>query len=164
MKYEEFLERVRSKTIEVGDCWEWDGATTQGVPMMWDPVRGMAYYTRRLIAMYRGDYRKAMRYVPGVCDNPKCVNPDHITGRTPSSVAKAAAKKNGTRHSWSANISAGKRKSSKLNQEVVDQIRAAEGTNAAIGREFSLHPSTVGAIRRYEIWRDYSSPFSSLLG
>lgn len=164
MTHEEFLDRVRSKTVEVGDCWEWKGAMREQVPVMWDPDRKSPEYVRRQIGQRRAGFNPKLWYV-SVCGNPLCVNPDHVEGKTRSAVAKKAAKKNGNgkRPDWLAAIAASKRKSSKLTQELVDQIRSSSESGAEIARRLNMHRTTISAVRRYETWRDFNNPFFQLI-
>ena len=60
---------------QVGECLEWQGNLHMGYGRI--TYRGKTYRAHRLVWMLRsGDPDKAM--VLHLCDNPPCVNPDHL--------------------------------------------------------------------------------------
>jgi hypothetical protein len=83
------------------------------------------------------------------CDNPPCVNPDHLfAGTVLDNAADAIAKGR-----YARGESAGK---SKLTAEQVSQIRqryVAGESQSALGRSFSISQSTVGNIVRRDTWK-----------
>ncbi len=81
------------KKIESG-CWEWQGATNkQGYGKCY--FSGKTYMAHRLIWMVA--HKEALepdQYVCHACDNPACVNPDHLyLGDAKTNAKDAAARK-----------------------------------------------------------------------
>ena len=56
-----------------------------------------------------------------------------------------------------------RRKVGKLTPEIVAEIRASDATLKELSEKYGIAKSTVGDIRRFEGWKDYSSPFMGLM-
>ncbi|MCA1824415.1 MAG: HNH endonuclease [Frankia sp.] len=87
------------------------------------------------------------------CDNPGCVNPEHLSEGTHADNMRDCAEKDRansgpgvSRNVGSANPAA------KLDPEKVRAIRAAGGPQTAIAAAFGLRQQTVSDIRRRRIW------------
>lgn len=163
---DEFISRLRLLSEEVGDCWEWRGATQSKstTPMLhWN---GTVISTRRVIAMQRGDDVKG-KVATYRCGNPACVNPEHVIVTTRQRVQKRSVKElrynlDPTRNKKLADLMRAKR--AKITMEIAQQIREAEGSQKVIGERFGVSQSTVSAIQRGETWKTYSSPWAGLIG
>lgn len=86
------------------------------------------------------------------CDNPPCCNPEHLfLGTNLDNAADRHAKGRDA-----APIHARMRKSTKLNVELVAEIRALDGamTQEQIGDRFGVKQTTVSQVLRRETWRD----------
>jgi hypothetical protein len=76
---EKVLDRIKSKVRIEGDCWTWTASCNSGgAPQMWwhrtmHNVRGLAWDAAR------SDARPP--WIKLVCENPLCVNPDHMARR-----------------------------------------------------------------------------------
>ena len=82
------------------------------------------------------------------CDNPKCVNPAHLfLGTQAENIAdmkdKGRAAKGEAHHS------------SKLSNELVLEIRAADGSQRHLARKYGISPSHVSAIKNGKYWEDF---------
>ena len=80
------------------------------------------------------------------CDNPSCVNPNHLfLGTQKENIADCIAKNRfpkGERNGWA-----------KINERVAADIRAASGTQVEIAAAFGISQSLVSAVRRGDKWR-----------
>lgn len=161
----ELLERVRARCIEIGDCWEWQGAMQScgATPTM--RVGGNVIGVRRLLLQQAGvDVEgKTCTYK---CGNKLCVNPDHLQAIGRSKLSRRNAKE--MKHSLNvlrrARLAERARAHSKLTRQLVEEIRAAEGRQADIAARYGVSQSLVSAIKRNAKWRDYNSPFAQLIG
>lgn len=77
--YKMLFEKIKSKTLTVNECWEWQGGihkTGYGVLIS----KGKHFFTHRLIFRYYYDFTPTM--VGHICNNKKCCNPEHLKETT----------------------------------------------------------------------------------
>lgn len=80
------------------------------------------------------------------CDNPACYNPKHlILGTDADNMRDRDMRGRGAKGERSG--------MAKLTSEQVLKIRASQGTNAAVGKRFSVDHTTVSLIRRRKTWK-----------
>ena len=60
-------------------------------------------------------------------------------------------------------IAATKRNTAKLTMEKANEIRHSSEGIKELAERYSVNPSFIKAIRRGDVWRDYSNPFSQLI-
>lgn len=162
--------RVVMNVEQVGNCWEWTGATSStGHPIinLRQKIDGMprtgCNLVRRFVYMLNGGELKHRQPIDCRCSNKLCVNPAHLFQSTSQKVAKKAAK----RGMWSGEarsrkISAKKRQQSKLNPSIAADIRLSNESGPILAERYGVNKSLVNSIKRGEIWKDYSSPFAGL--
>ena len=161
-----FLNRLRKRSDEVGDCWEWNGAmqSTTGVPVL--RYDGRAQPVRRAIALEMGLPLQG-KLATCKCVNMRCVNPDHVTTVTRQQLQKRTAKVNSLNLNQARcrKLAQSARRNGKLNETQVAEIRAIEGMRQRdIAALYGITQSTVSAIRRGAKWKDYSNPYLQLMG
>jgi HNH endonuclease len=128
-------------------CWLWLGhINPDGYGNGWDSA------LKRTALAHRMVYRILVGPIPAgkkllhSCDNPCCVNPEHMTvGTTADNNADCKAKgrnARGERHG-----------SNKLSMEQVLAIREATGTQRAIAARFNVHYVTVHQIKSRKRWK-----------
>ncbi len=162
--YEKFIERVRAKSDEVGECWEWRGAmSSNGSPTIKHHSNSNSTSLRRVMLTLQGKAMGDLRAV-ATCGNPLCVNPDHIAAWTRSRVLKRAEKDTGytRRATRNAAISATLRRKSPLTPQLVTEIRLSSESAPVIAQRLGVCASSIRAIRRYEAWKDYQNPYLQL--
>lgn len=121
-----------------GECWPWEfGRVSGGYGMVYDPTRRKRLMAHRFA--YELDHGRELQF-DGChrCDNPPCVNPDHIFDGTDKVNQIDAARKG--------------RKASKLNPEQVLAIRKDPRTVYAIADDYGVTFSHVATIKRREVW------------
>ena len=81
---------LKERTIEDGDCWEWQGYCANGTPSVCH--QGKMISVRRLFTHLLGNTVRDGYYVPK-CGNGLCVNLEHTTYNDPKQHMKKAARK-----------------------------------------------------------------------
>lgn len=139
------------------DCWTWSGAVTRkGYGRL--SVDGRNIYAHRLsYELHRGPVPDGM-LVCHHCDNPPCVNPEHLfVGTAKDNHADAVAKgrmdrpdgtmPRGNQH-WCA----------KLSEADVLAIRKGADNHSATARRFGVSERTVRDIRAGRTWKHLEVP------
>ena len=143
------LNKIRVNTMT--GCWDWIG----GKSLKGHGVVRIGGRTRRA---HRAFYT-AMFHDPGPllvchrCDNPACVNPDHLFTGTNSDNVRDSVRKG--RWMTPKKINRGERNGlAKLTDDTVRRIRSLKGTmsHAAIGRMFGVSETVAGEVLRRETW------------
>lgn len=144
------LEEIMSRYVvdEATGCWNYTG--TPGAKY------GVVTQFKNNEKAHRASYRLHKGEVPqGVfvchrCDNPRCINPDHLFLGTPAeNSADMAAKGRSTQ---------GERQPlSKLNAAQVEEIRArVDVAGRAFAKRFGVSEATVSMVRSGKTWRHVS--------
>ncbi|MDR3571233.1 MAG: HNH endonuclease [Candidatus Pacebacteria bacterium] len=126
-------------------CWLWTGAIDS------DGYGAFSYAMTTKRA-----HREALRlsgvpvpkgaFVCHNCDNPTCVNPNHLYVGTPQSNVEDAVARDRICKGEKVHFS-------KLTEASVVQIRAAVGTHEQIAVVFGISPANVSMIRTRKTWR-----------
>jgi hypothetical protein len=130
---------VRYRISETG-CWEWTaGKDKDGYgAFLFDGKMWRAPIASLLI---HGRPVPPGMYACHKCDNPGCVNPDHLYAGTPSqNVADMIRRRRNN-------------PPRKLSVPEVIAIRSAAGTRSEIASQFDCSPATVGLIKTRKLWK-----------
>lgn len=130
---------------ELDECWEWNAAMVQGRGYIRDGDRGR--YATRVVMELEGNDPEGV-CVLHHCDNPACVNPEHLYLGDRDDNTSDRAERNRCARGESCG-------SSKLMEGDVMEIRArydAGETQVGLAREYPVEPSTLGRIVRRETW------------
>jgi len=162
------IEWFLQNSIEDGDCWIWQRAcSTNGTPKVTIVENSIHHQwaVRRYIAtLLRMEIEGKL--VTNKCGNQRCVCPDHLLIVSKKRMADLIVQRTGHPHriERNAKISATqRRKVGKLTPEIVAEIRASDATLKELSEKYGIAKSTAGDIRRFEGWKDYSSPFMGLM-
>lgn len=129
-------------------CIEWRGYRNAG-------GYGRLAHRRRVVLAHRAAFALWREPIPAGmdvchrCDNPACINPDHLfLGTDLDNMRDREAKKRGRQPRGAANGQA------KLNESDVRSIRQIGRTQreADLARRFGVAPTTIGKVRRGESW------------
>lgn len=161
----QLIEQINARCIDVGDCWEWQGAMQAcgSTPMV--RIKQKTISVRRLLLQHLGVnvQGKVCTYK---CGNALCVNPEHLEAVSRKKLSKRVAES--TRYAANvmrkAKLACKARTRSKLTAEQVAEIKQAEGTQRQIAARYGVSQATISSIMRGRTWRDYTNPFTQLLG
>ena len=143
---ERFLMRVKKTET----CWVWiGGRDIDGYGSFRGKVRGLEYKKahRFSYALHEADVPR-YKHVLHRCDNPWCVNPDHLfLGTNADNMADKMAKgrfrvPRGAASHWAV-----------LTEEQVRAIAIDARPYAAIAADYEVSPQTVGDIKNRRSWR-----------
>ena len=148
-----FEERLCRRTIKLGpdDCWLWTGSK--------DP-KGYGYLREgtKSIRVHRIAYELHNGSIPNGkcvchrCDNPSCLNPNHLwLGTHRENMEDMAQKGRAWKPTWFGETNP----SSKLNLEKVKEIRARYNNGEpqrSIAKDYGIHQVTVSDIVTYASW------------
>ena len=143
-------DRFWEKVDKSGDCWEWTtGKTGGGYGQFW--FNGKTQYAHRFsYELHHGPIPPGEGYhgtcVCHHCDNPSCVNPDHLYIGTQQDNMDDKAEK-GRASRGEANYKA------KLNEDDVKMIRCMRGhTQRALATLFGVSQAQVDRIINRKTW------------
>lgn len=139
-----------------GDCWVWTGTSL-------DAGYGRIGWRGEKVIASRLAYELTVGPIPdGMwvlhrCDNPPCVNPEHLfLGTRQDNIDDMVAK--GRQRSGGHATAADRNARAKLTWEKVREIRRRyiprRVSLARLAREFGVSPDTVHAVVRGDSWRD----------
>ena len=145
---ERFWQKVDRRGVD--DCWEWMASKRLGYGRI--RVDGKSKSAHRLSwTMHNGKIPDGMQVLHR-CDNPSCVNPQHLfLGTVADNVADMLSK---GRQKW---LSGEETRSSKLTSGDVLDIRRMYSTGnytySELAEMFSVSESNVGCIVNRETWK-----------
>jgi len=152
---------LKERTIEDGDCWEWQGYCANGTPSVFHAGKMIA--VRRLFTELLGGKLRDGYYV-AKCGNGLCVNPDHTTYNDPKQHMKKGNRKALQSPTRRLKIQIYKRATNaKLTQEMADEIRSSEGPSRVIAQKYGVNRSVVCRIRTGKAWVNLQNPFAGLM-
>lgn len=132
-----------------GGCWEWIGARGKhGYGNFWDGQR----YARahRFSLALHGQPILPGQHVLHSCDNPGCVNPDHLRTGTHSQNMQDAFQRGRGRTPESSGENNGR---AKLTRSDVAEIRSSRATRLELADTYGVSISLIGKIQRREVWK-----------
>lgn len=145
-------ERFWRYVMKTESCWEWTGGKGRfgygaiqvggkGSPKI--PAHRLSY------KMHVGPIPDGL-FVMHTCDNPSCVNPDHLQLGTPKDNTHDMIAKGRQRVVAPVGEKNGK---SKLTAELAKYIKFSLSTNAELARELNLSPNCIRGVRTGRTWK-----------
>jgi hypothetical protein len=142
-------ERFEEKFVRSDGCWYWIASKRSGYGQI--NVNKRPIKAQRIAwTLYVGPIPPGL-HVLHECDNPACVNPNHLfLGTHADNMADKVMK--GRHHNGR---SPGERNGrAKLSEAQVLSIRASSSSTYALGRQYGLNPATIGKIKSKLLWRN----------
>lgn len=141
-----------------GDCWVWTGAkTSKGYGGLQEGGRGskMLLAHRVSYEIHKGPLADGMLVLHS-CDNPSCVNPDHLRAGTQSENIKEAFSKG---RKYAPKASGDDNPKSKITAVQVAFIKANPAIpHTELARLFGVSPNCIRGVRIGRTWKDSKSP------
>lgn len=128
-------------------CWEWGGARDKSG---YGSLQGQ---NRKQWKAHRLAYTVWKRAIPKghlvrhKCDNPPCINPDHLVSGTNKDNNRDMFERGRDRAVGERNAAA------KITEDDVRYIRASTETRKALAEKFDLHIDTIKGIRKRRYWK-----------
>ena len=139
-------ERIRARTRRVGECIEWQGYRDRnGYGRI--NFRGGAHWVHRVAWIEANGEIPAGQLVLHRCDNPPCVNPDHLFLGTHADNTRDKCAKG--RQARMRNERAGMAKLTDAQVAEIRRRRAAGDTCKSIARDYGVHPAHVSRVARF---------------
>jgi|WetSurMetagenome_2_1015567.scaffolds.fasta_scaffold34565_3 hypothetical protein len=143
---ERFWNKVNIKDSE---CWEWKGAIGSDGYGHFGVSKGKIVLAHRYSFVLSGKVLKNKEVVMHICNNKKCVNPNHLESGSQSDNMKDAASKNRMKYGENHHMT-------KLNKKQINQIRMLwkKGliTQKNISKLFKTSQQTISRIVNNKIW------------
>lgn len=149
-----FWQKVDLSDDHPNHCWHWKASTMQG-------GYGKIWYRGKLIAAHRISWMLANGEIPpGMdvlheCDNPKCVNPNHLFIGTHTINMQDKEKKGRGNH---CGLSGEYNPAAKLTMEQAREIRKRYSKGGVsqleIANEYGIDQTSIGKIVRNEAYKE----------
>ncbi len=143
--------RFENKIIRTATCWLWN-ASVRKAKDGYGQINATGSPTKKLMAhrvayeLYVGSIPKGM-LVLHRCDNPRCVNPEHLFLGTPLDNTTDMIRKG--RNASQAGETNGY---AKLTWKAIHLIRSDNRLQRVIAAEYGVCQTLIGKIKRGEVW------------
>lgn len=139
-----FLDKV-ANTTDPNACWEWNGSRLPtGYGRFW--AWGRLHNAHRVAFLIWVGPIWSDEVVCHRCDNPSCVNPQHLfAGRPADNVRDKMEKGRGVRGEAVG--------TSKLQASDVLEIRASPDTGKALAARYGVSRALISLIRNRKVWK-----------
>ena len=145
--------RIEKKSIKVDPnnldgCIEWSGyINKEGRARI--RCFGKTNNTARFVWLIHNKKPIGNKHILHTCDNPKCINPNHLWDGTALDNIKDCNKKNRGNHPNGEN-----HYMSKLTKEDVINIRNSDKSDAYLVKQYGVSTSQINKIRNHKAWKN----------
>lgn len=162
------LEDIKARCTYCEECdthWSWAATLVRGVsPVMKD--KNKTVLPRRMLwEQKHGEPVPAGLCVVTTCRNPKCCNPELLEAVSKAYVVKRTAETGAfSTLSFRAKVAQGKRKTSKLTDEAVAEIRASDEAPEIMAAKHDITTTYVRMLRNNRFRKEFTNnPFQGLM-
>lgn len=142
------IERFISRVTKAGDCWVWCGSKAPGGYGQLSVGGKLQRANRVSWRLFRGEIPKGL-HVLHRCDNPPCVNPEHLFLGTHG---------DNVRDMFSKGRGKFTRIPPKLTEDQVTKIYSDDRIYKEIAKDYGVDPSTICDIKRRKSWKKLNLP------
>jgi len=146
----DFEERFWRQVQLGGNCWVFTGKISpDGYGVFYSKKNGQVTWRAHRFSwmIHNGAIPDGM-HVCHTCDNPWCVNPDHLwLGTAHDNALDRESKGRG------ATVGA-RNANAKLTEAQVIEILRSDGTTLALGEKYGVHPTAISNIRSGKRWKN----------
>jgi hypothetical protein len=133
------------------DCWEWVGAKDGFYGIIWRDGKTKKAH-RVSYECYHGPIPTGL-HVLHACDNPSCINPDHLSvGTVKENMAQRDSRGRG--HDMRGEQIG----TSKLTAEQVLEIKASDLSVKELSEKYGVHATNIWLIRTGKSWKHLNAP------
>lgn len=132
-----------AKVDRSGDCWTRGASRKNGYSLF--RINHQTFYAHRIAWEFTHGRIPSGLHVCHHCDNPACVNPDHLFLGTQRDNMQDCAKKNRT-------TQGGRNSRAKLTSDQVLAIRRDPRTQGQIAADYGVHASQISHIKTRKSW------------
>jgi hypothetical protein len=146
-----FMDRV---CISDNECWIWQGSNNGTYPTYHVLGANKTVYAHRLsYEMFNGEIESG-NVVMHTCDNPLCVNPEHLTqGTQMQNMHDMNRKGRAWRPGMKQPLTGATNPAAKINQETVNAIRQEQGVSVRqLAKKYGLGASQIHRILKGHSW------------
>ncbi len=133
-------------------CWFWTGAVQRknyGHMGLGGRGAGNVIASRFSYQLHYGLIPDGL-FVCHHCDQPLCVNPDHLFIGTNADNMSDCSKKGRAK---GPSFKGSEHPSAKLTDDAVRDIRTSALTGVALAKKYGVRPTLISEVRRHRIWR-----------
>ncbi len=159
------LHLIKLRCKEIGECWEWATPLTSEATRRYPSMRlnGKVINPRRVAyEFYRGRLLKPEEKLTPICDNPYCLNPEHMKVQSLTQALQRAGRL-GKLSAVSAKKLAVARQRAKLDLQAAREIRLSDESGPVLAARYGVDKSMISAVRLGKCWIDYTNPFAGLM-
>lgn len=147
------IERFWNKIEKTDTCWIWKGTIASGYGILSVNRKNFSAH-RYSYELHKGTIKKGL-YICHSCDNPKCVNPEHLWAGTPLENSYDMIKKG--RAKWNGAPKGALNGNSRLKDQEVREIRnlylKGGFTHRKLGKKFRVSKTTIGNVVNEILWK-----------
>ncbi|MBD2385355.1 HNH endonuclease [Cylindrospermum sp. FACHB-282] len=142
-----------NKTNNPNECWEWQATkNSQGYGRV--KIAGNVYKAHRIAYFITHNSLDSALLIQHKCDNPSCVNPNHLSPGTHADNQADMARKDRTGKVWGSENG-----NSKLTEDSVRAIKqelkinaGIRGIQAKLARKYGVAENTITEIKKGTRW------------
>lgn len=132
-------------------CWEWKGARTSGgYGQISSDSKNSPLMAYRVSFEISNGQIPAGASICHKCDNPPCVNPEHLFAGTHTENVRDMINKKRGKRPWTTGESS---PASRITWDVVEYIRSSSKTTRELERELKMSYSNIWSIRTFKSWK-----------